>query len=120
MTPAVANRRPWIEDLGIGLVVHRERPLACVEEVTHEVEVGGGDPEPGPRGSAAVMQVGVQRVPPDAAPDGEASEAGNRGRDLQPVVKLVLARVPAEDDAAGGSPAALDGRGDRDRVIVVV
>jgi hypothetical protein len=42
-----------------------------------------------------VMQMGMQRVPPDAAADGEAGEARNWGRDLQPVVKLVLHCVPA-------------------------
>ena len=66
------------------------------------------------------MFMGVQRMPPDAAADGEASETRNGGRDLQPVVELVLTGAHAEDDTAGGPPAALGGRGDRDRVVVVV
>jgi hypothetical protein len=66
------------------------------------------------------MQMGVQRVPPDAAADGEAIEARNGGCDLQPVVKVVVTCGPAEDDAVGGSPAALGRRSDRDRVVVTV
>jgi hypothetical protein len=111
-------RRAWL--LGFRLVLHRERAVAGVEEVTGEVEVGAADPPPGPAGGAAVMHTGVQRMPPDAAADGEAGEARNWGRDLQPVVELVLTCGPAEDDTAGGSPAAPGGRGDRDRVVVVV
>ena len=102
----------------VGPVPYRERPIAGVEEETNEVEVGGGYPAPSPSGSAAVVQMGIQLVPPDAAADGEASEARNWGRDLQPVVKLVATCMPAQDDAVGGSPAAPGDRGDRGSVVV--
>lgn len=65
-----------------------------------------------------MMQMGMQRVPPDAAADGETGEARNWGRDLQPVVELVATCMPAEDQAVGGSPAASGDRGDRDSVVV--
>jgi hypothetical protein len=40
---------------GFGLVPHRERAVAGVDEVTREVEVSIGDPAPSPAGGAAVM-----------------------------------------------------------------
>ncbi len=72
-----ASRGPAGRLQGFGLVLHRERAVAGVEEVPCEVEVSSGDPAPSPAGGAAVMQMGVQRVPPDAAADGEAGEARN-------------------------------------------
>ena len=110
---------PWLQ--GFGHVLHWERAVAGVEEVTNEVGIDAGDPAPSPAGGAAVVQMGVQWVPPDAAADGEAGEARNGRRDLQRVVKVVVViGVRPRTMQSAVRPPRLGGRGDRGRVVGTV
>src|SRR3989442_7835322 len=52
------------------------------------------------------VQEGLQRVPPDRAPDREADEAGHRRGLLEPVVDLLGARAAPEQHADHAVAAA--------------
>jgi hypothetical protein len=67
-----------------------------------------------------VVQVSVQRIPPDAAADREPGPARDGSGDLQPVLKRVVRGVPAGHEATCLSSAVPCRRGHRDGVVVPV
>ena len=74
----------------------------------------------GSRSPCVVTEVGVEGVPPDTAPDGEAGEPGDGGQILHPMVQLVVGGVTTQQDAVGGPPVALGRIHDRSRILVPV
>src|ERR1039458_413302 len=68
-------------------------------------------PRPGGAVDLAV-NVGLQRVPPDRAPDREADEALDGSRRHEPLVDLLIARAAAEDHAGDAIAPARASLGD--------